>query len=110
MATEHKVPKNGADRSYSNCVITPMSENGDGKPHFKLVHVMDALIVGGIVFFSTLLGGALPAIISGSSIYLSASQVASRLVTAFLAFGLTFFAQWARYRGIKVVRFLSGGK
>lgn len=81
-----------------------MSENGEGKPLFKTVHIIDALIVGTIVFFSLLLGASLPQLFSGGQIYVGVTQVANRLLTAFLAFGLTFFAQWARYRGIKFMK------
>lgn len=92
------------DKTYDNCVVTPMSENGDGKPLFKTVHIVDALIVGGIVFFSLLLGASLPQLFSGGVVYVGIGEVANRLVTAILAFGLTFFAQWARYRGIKIMK------
>lgn len=81
-----------------------MSENGDGKPLYKVVHIVDALIVGGIVFFSLLLGASMPQLLSGGAVYIGIGEVADRLVTALLAFGLTFFAQWARYRGIKIMK------
>lgn len=87
---------------YRNCVVRPMAENGDGKPLVKPEHLIDAGIVAGIVFFSVLVGDALMGVAAGNVVLLTAEQVAQRLVTAGLAFGLTFFAQWARYRGIKL--------
>lgn len=78
-----------------------MTENGEGKPIVEVGHVLDAFIVAMIVFLSVLGGDALMNIASGETILLTVNDVAQRLVTAGLAFGLTFFFQWARYRGIK---------
>lgn len=99
----------GSDR-YTGCIITPMTENGDGNPEFKLVHLVDALIVGGIAFFTMLIGAELPAIVLGQESYVTMQEVMSRAVTASIAFALTFLAQWARYRGIQIRSVLTGGE
>ena len=79
-----------------------MTNGDDGKPRFKLVHIVDATIVGFIVFFSVLLGQSVPIIFSGEAIYLTVDQVLRRMITAGIGFALTFFMQWARYRGIQI--------
>ena len=85
-----------------------MSEDENGKPIISVVHLIDAFIVGSVVFFSLLLGATLPGFVSSDPIYLTPSQVETRLITAGIGFCLTFFAQWARYRGVELVRILNG--
>lgn len=94
---------------YANCIVRPMSENGAGTPLVKLEHVLDAGIVAGIVFFSVLGGDVVWMAMNGGSVLLTAETVSARLLTAAIAFCLTFLAQWARYRGIKLRAALVGG-
>lgn len=93
---------------YAGCIITPMTSK-DGKPLVKVVHIVDALIVGGIVFISLLLGSTLPEIFAGNVEYISYVELRARFLTASLAFGLTFLAQWARYRGIQFLKIRNEG-
>lgn len=105
MATQHRGTSDKNDKGlseYLSCVITPMSNDDKGKPRFKLVHIVDATIVGFIVFFSVLLGQSLPIIFAGEAVYLTIDQVFRRVLTAGIGFALTFFMQWARYRGIQI--------
>lgn len=87
---------------WHNCLVKPMSENGAGTPLVKGQHILDAGIVAGIVFFSVLGGDVVLTAINGGEVLLTADTVTARLLTAGIAFGLTFLAQWARYRGIKL--------
>jgi hypothetical protein len=82
-----------------------MGRNGD--PLVRVQHLIDAGIVSAIVFFAVLLGDAIVAFRNGGTLYLTASDVRSRMVTAGLAFGLTFFFQWARARGLDALEFLA---
>lgn len=79
-----------------------MTENGEERPIIEPGHVLDAFIVAGIVFFSVLGGDAVISITGGEQVLLTVNQVVSRAITGVIAFGMTFFAQWARYRGIKL--------
>jgi hypothetical protein len=97
-----------AKKDYSSCIITPMSEDDAGRPLVKPVHVVDAFIVAGVIFFSLLLGTSIPALIAGQSAYISPTDIQNRFYTAVIAFFLTFFAQWARYRGLKVMNAFNG--
>ena len=76
-------------------------DNGDGI--IDVTHIIDALIVAGIVFFSVIGGDALLAFGTNDSILLTFDQIIRRLLTAGIAFGMVFLAQWARYRGIKLM-------
>lgn len=96
--------------AYAACVITPMTTDDEGNPILHPVHLVDATIVGGIVFFSVLLGQSVLAVVTGQGPYLSIEDVYRRLLTAGLGFGLTFLAQWARYRGIQLIISLNGGE
>lgn len=112
MATinsDRGVEIDATSNDYVGCIITPMTSK-DGKPLVKTVHIVDAMIVGGIVFFSLLLGASIPGLIAGEAKYLGLQEITNRLVTAFLAFCLTFLAQWARYRGVQMLSVLSGQK
>lgn len=73
--------------------------NGDSLINAE--HIVDALIVAGIASLALLLGANLLAIVTSDS-YVSIQDVQTRFLTAVLAFGLTFLAQWARYRGIQI--------
>lgn len=87
-----------------------MAENGAGKPLIKPTHLIDAAIVAGIVFFSVLGADALMNLANGEAVFLTVDQVARRAITGGVAFGLTFLAQWGRYRGIKMrAALLPGG-
>lgn len=101
MATTDLNHETPGEADYGGCLFKPMTENGEGKPIVEPTHVLDAFIVAGIVFFSVLIGDALINIYIGNSVLVTVQDVAQRLVTAGLAFGLTFLVQWARYRGIK---------
>ncbi|MFC7253725.1 hypothetical protein [Haloplanus litoreus] len=76
--------------------------DSDGRPLFEPVHLVDAAIVAAIVFFSLLLGDAVPAILTGQGAYVSPADIYQRLPTAAIAFGLVLCSQWARYRGIQL--------
>lgn len=78
-----------------------MKRNG-GDPIIDPRRVVDATIVGFVVFFSILLGDAVFAILLNDGIYLTESDIWHRFITALVGFFLTFFAQWARYRGLEV--------
>lgn len=95
-------------RQYATCIITPMTDE-DGRPIVKPVHLLDAAIVASIVFFSTLLGDIVASIYMGDAAYISWREMMVRTPTGIIAFGLTFFAQWAKYRGIKLFEFFGGG-
>jgi hypothetical protein len=105
MATQHRGTSDKNDKAlseYLSCVITPMT-NGDHGPEFRFVHVIDATIVGFIVFFSVLLGQSVSTVFTGGTIYIGFEEAIDRLLTAAIGFGLTFFMQWARYRGIEIL-------
>jgi hypothetical protein len=70
---------------------------------FHLAHVVDALLVGLLVFFAVILGDLLPSLLTGEFAYLTVSQITARVPTAGIAFGLTFVFQWLRARGIDVL-------
>ena len=91
------------ERDYRRCLIKPMSEDDDGDGLFRVVHILDATIVGAIVFFAILLSETVPQLLAGQGAYVTPEEVVARLTTAFIAFALTFVAQWARFRGIKMV-------
>jgi hypothetical protein len=92
------------NHDYSSCLVKPMSRDDI----ISLEHVVDAAIVAGVAFFAILLGDTVFALSTGNSIYLSVADVQARLITAGLAFGLTFCAQWARARGLELKRILNG--
>jgi hypothetical protein len=85
-----------------------MSED-EGAPIVKPVHLIDASIVASIVFFSTLLGDMAVGIYMGGTAYISWQEIMVRSPTGLIAFALTFFAQWAKYRGIQLFEFFGGG-
>lgn len=80
---------------YKNLLITPMNRQ-EGEPLIDKRHILDALIVAFVVFFSVLLGD----IVLTGDFYLTTPEIFRRLPTAGIAFGLTFMAQWARARGL----------
>lgn len=86
-----------------NCIIM----HDDDSPLVSARHVIDAFVVAAIVFFAVLLGDALLVWWNGGQTYLTAPQVEARVLTAGIAFGLTFFFQWARSRGLDVLEFIS---
>lgn len=86
---------------YDRCLIKPMTEQ-DGEPLIEPVHLVDATIVAGVVFFSLLLGDAIPALLVSEGAYITAQDILRRLPTAAIAFGLVTLAQWARYRGVQL--------
>lgn len=106
MATGHQhSPPTDTDESnriqkYASCLITPMSSDSRG---FHLAHVVDALLVGLLVFFAVILGDLLPSLLAGDFAYLTVEQITKRVPTAGIAFGLTFVFQWLRARGIDVL-------
>lgn len=92
-----------------DCII--MHDADD--PLVSVRHVIDAVIVAGIVFFAVLLGDAMTALLNGGELYLSVHDVKARIVSAALAFAMTFLTQWARARGIEfkeALLFGSGGE
>lgn len=98
-------------QTYSNCLIKPMTSDERGRPIVKLQHVVDAALVAFVVFFSILLGDVTYTIfLTPSTEYITASDVATRGLTAGIAFGLTFFVQWARARGLALQEILFGPK
>lgn len=84
---------------YRDCLIKPMGNDGGGSL-IHTEHIVDAALVAGIVFFAVILGEIWT---SGTLVYLSLDDIVSRIPTAVIAFGLTFFVQWARGRGIDVL-------
>jgi hypothetical protein len=106
MATPHQhTPRHDPDESnriqkYASCLITPMSKDTHG---FHLAHVVDALLVGLLVFFAVILGDLLPSLLAGEFAYLTIAEITQRIPTAAIAFGLTFVFQWLRARGIDVL-------
>ena len=93
---------------YQSCVITPMSSDPD-EPLVRIEHLIDALIVGVIVFCSVLLGDVVVALSAGHPAYVPPSELLARSPTGAVAFLLTFMAQWARARGIELKAILLGG-
>lgn len=89
------------DCSYGRCLIKPMGRNGD--PLVRLEHILDAVLVAAIVFFAVVLGDVLLSLLGGEPAYLTLTDIVDRSPTAVIAFGLTFFFQWARARGIDVL-------
>jgi hypothetical protein len=85
---------------YASCLITPMSDDTQG---FHVAHVVDALLVGLLVFFAVILGDLLPGLFAGDFAYLTVSEITARVPTAAIAFMLVFVFQWARARGIDIV-------
>lgn len=77
-----------------------MSDDSRG---FHLAHVVDALLVGFLVFFAVILGDLLPRLLAGKFAYLTINEITARLPTAGIAFGLTFVFQWLRARGVDVL-------
>jgi len=102
MATKSPDTQTRLER-YADCIITPMSTNGDPDPLVRVQHLVDAVIVGCIVLFAVVLGDVAFALWNGSPAYLSPGEIARRLPTALVAFFLTFFAQWGRARGLDVL-------
>lgn len=103
-----------SEKSYEHCLIKPMAEDDD-RPFVEPTHILDALIVACIVFFSVIGGDVVYQVLAGGGVYIEVTDVISRLVTAMIAFFMVFFAQWARYRGIKFmislpVKLDSGGE
>ena len=94
---KHDTP---TEKNYSHCLIKPMAEEDD-QPIIEPTHILDALIVAAIVFFSVLTGDALLQIYSGNPVFITWADLIQRILTAVLAFCMVFFAQWARYRGVK---------
>jgi len=82
---------------YANCLVTPMADK------IRKAHVIDAVLVAGIVFFAVILGDVLLSITNGQPAYLTTQEITSRIPTAAIAFGLTFFVQAARARGIDIL-------
>jgi hypothetical protein len=111
MSTPHKQDVDDIegyeDATAFNLIVTPMTDT-NGRPLVKTTHVVDAFIVAAITFFSLLLGTSIPEVIMGHTSYVTPTTVQDRIWTAGLAFGLTFFAQWARYRGVLILEFLNG--
>jgi len=85
---------------YASCLITPMSDDTQG---FHVAHVVDALLVGLLVFFAVILGDLLPGLFAGDFAYLTVAEITARVPTAAIAFGLTFVFQWLRARGVDVL-------
>lgn len=85
---------------YASCLITPMSDD-DRQIH--AAHVIDAVLVGLLFFFATILGDVLPALLTGQGAYLTVEEIMLRLPTAGIAFGLTFVFQWLRARGVDIL-------
>jgi len=92
--------KNDPSR-YDGCIVAPMSINGDG-PLIRLEHVVDAALVAAIVFFAILLGDSLLVFLNGDGLYLETGDLFQRSITAAIGGAMTFFAQWARARGIQI--------
>jgi hypothetical protein len=86
-----------------------MTSDENGSPVVHLEHVVDAVIVAALAFFVVLAGDVVPAILAGEGARLTAQQIAARIPLAVAMFGLTFFAQWARARGIELKQVLTGG-
>jgi hypothetical protein len=70
---------------------------------FHVAHVVDALLVGLLVFFAVILGDLLPGLFAGDFAYLTVAEIVARVPTAAIAFMLVFLFQWARARGIDIV-------
>lgn len=85
---------------YASCLITPMSDDDHA---IHLAHLIDALLVGLLVFFAVILGDLLPGLLTGKFVYLTPAEIIARIPTAGIAFGLTFVFQWLRARGIDVL-------
>lgn len=93
-------PDTNRIEKYASCLITPMSDDSQG---FHIAHVVDALLVGLLVFFAVILGDLLPSLIAGEFAYLTVAEITARIPTAGIAFGLTFVFQWLRARGVDVL-------
>jgi len=89
------------DTDYTSCLITPMGR--DGEPLVQARHLIDAVLVGLLVFFAVILGDALTALAQGRFVYLSGAEIAARTPTGLVAFGLTFVFQFLRARGLDVL-------
>ena len=106
MATPptHQSPQSDRERNridkYASCLITPMSDDSRG---FHLAHVVDALLVGLLVFFAVILGDLLPSLLAGEFAYLTVAEITARVPTAAIGFGLVFVFQWLRARGVDVL-------
>ena len=86
---------------YRWCLVKPMGRDGD--PPIRGEHIIDATLVSGIVFFAVILGDVLISLSTGTAAYLTTADIIERIPTAVIAFGLTFFFQAARARGIDVL-------
>jgi len=69
----------------------------------RFEHVVDAVLVGLLVFFAVILGDAITSLASGTFVYLTIDEILARMPTGLVAFGLTFVFQWLRARGIDVL-------
>jgi len=78
-----------------------MSNDGDGL--VNLAQVIDALLVGLLVFFAVILGDLIPAYLTGNPTYLTTAEIVARMPTGIIAMGLAFIFQWLRARGIDVL-------
>jgi len=75
----------------------------DGEPLVEARHLIDAVLVGLLVFFAVLLGDALTALAQGRFVYLSTSEIVARTPTGILSFFMTFLFQFLRARGLDVL-------
>jgi len=89
------------DTDYHDCLITPMGR--DGEPLVQARHLIDAVLVGLLVFFAVILGDALTALAQGRFVYLSGAEIAARTPTGIIACLLAFVFQWIRARGLDVL-------
>lgn len=106
MATEHtRHSRPDSSGCYDNCLITPMGRNGETL--IRTEHIIDAALVGLLVFFAVILGDVLTAFLAGNPAYLTVDEIAARTPTGLVAFGLTFVFQWLRARGIDVLQLLN---
>ena len=87
----------GRAERYRACLIKPMSSDSS---LVRAEHVIDAALVGLLAFSAVMLVDVLPALASGSPVWLTPTDVVERVPTAVVAFLLTFAFQWARARGI----------
>lgn len=105
MDMQHNILPNGGDgqeNKYRYCLIKPMGANGDD----GLVdgqRVIDAFLVGLIVFSATFVMDVWPTLFTVQPLYLSASDFLTRLPTALMGALFAFAFQWARARGIKLL-------
>lgn len=76
---------------------------GDDEQLIRAEHVIDAALIGLLVYCAVILGDILPALFAGQGTYLTWADISVRTPTGVIGGVLAFVFQWLRARGIDVI-------